>query len=58
MEQMIGGLLKDLESAGGYEQAMTVLAGKYPSLNASRLESLLSRALFAAELWGAAHGDD
>ena len=57
MEQMIGGLLEELQNAGGYEQAMAVLAGKYPQLDATRLETLLARAMFVSELWGAAHGD-
>lgn len=57
MEQLIGPLLKDLQEAGGYEQAMAVLAGRYPALDSTKLESLLSRALFVAELWGNAHGD-
>lgn len=57
MEQMIGGLLAELESAGGYEQAMALLANKFPTLDASKLESLLARAMFAAEVWGMAHGD-
>lgn len=58
MDQMIGGLLAELEQAGSYEQAMAVLAGKFPTLDASKLESLLARAMFAAEVWGAAHGND
>lgn len=58
MEQMIGGLLEELQNAGGYEQAMAVLAGKYPTLDAARLEALLARALFVSELWGVANGDD
>ena len=57
MEQMIGGLLAELENAGGYDQAMAILAGKYPTLDASRLEALLARAMFVSELWGGAHGD-
>lgn len=57
MEQMIGPLLTALQDAGGYEQAMAVLAGRYPTLDAGKLESLLSRAMFAAELWGAGHAE-
>lgn len=52
MAEMIGGLLDDLAAAGGYEKAMTVLAGRYPGLSAKKLESLLARAMFAAEVWG------
>lgn len=58
MEQMIGGLLAELEQAGGYEQAMAILAGKFPDLDAGKLERLLARAMFAAEVWGAGHGSD
>jgi phage gp29-like protein len=57
MEQLIGPLLKSLEDAGGYEEAMAVLATAYPALDAARLERLLAQAMFAAELWGAAHAD-
>lgn len=53
MEQFIGPLLAALQNAGGYEEAMAVLAGKFPTLDAGKLESLLTRAMFAAELWGA-----
>lgn len=58
MEQIIGALLADLAAAGGYEQALAVLAEKYPTLDASKLESLLAHAMFVSELWGAAHGDE
>lgn len=58
MDQMIGGLLSELEKAGSYEQAMAILAGKFPTLDAGKLESLLARAMFAAEVWGAAHGNE
>jgi phage gp29-like protein len=34
-----------------------VLAGKFPLLDAGKLESLLARALFVSELWGAGHAD-
>ncbi len=57
MDQMLGGLLAALEAAGSYEEGMAILAGKYPQLDAGKLESLLARAMFAAEVWGAAHGD-
>lgn len=57
MEQMIGGLLGEIEAAGSYEAAMAVLAGRYPQLDAGKLEKLLAQAMFAAELWGSANGD-
>lgn len=53
MQQMIGPLLAELENAGGYEQAIAVLAGQYPKLDAGKIEALLARAMFVAELWGA-----
>lgn len=53
MDQMIGSLLDELDQAGGYEQALAVLAGKFPALDAGKLENLLARALFVSELWGA-----
>lgn len=53
MEQMIGSLMAELEAAGNYEAALAVLSGKYPGLDAAKLESLLARALFVSELWGA-----
>lgn len=54
MEQLLGPLFSELENAGGYEAALEVLAGKYPALDAAKLESLLARAMFVSELWGAA----
>lgn len=57
MEQMIGALLDELDRAGGFDAALAILADKYPQLSADKLESLLARAMFASELWGAAHGD-
>ena len=57
MEQMIGPLLAALENAGGYEQAMALLADQYPALDSGKLESLLSHAMFVAELWGAGHAE-
>ncbi|WP_234086766.1 DUF935 domain-containing protein [Azonexus sp. R2A61] len=57
MEQIIGPILKDLETAGGYEEAMAALAGRYPALDAAKLEGLLARAMFVAELWGAASAE-
>lgn len=57
MDQILAPVFEALNSAGGYEQAMAVLAGRYPSLDAGRLESLLARAMFVSELWGGAHGD-
>lgn len=57
MEQLIGPVLKALQEAAGYEEAMAVLAGRYPQLDAAQLETLLARALFAAELWGAASAE-
>lgn len=53
MQQILGPILKDLEAAGGYDEAMAVLASRYPSMDAGKLEKLLARAMFVAELWGA-----
>jgi phage gp29-like protein len=57
MEQLLGPLLKAIDQAGSYEAAMDVLARAYPALDATRLEALLARGLFAAELWGASHAE-
>lgn len=53
MAQLLSPLFSELENAGGYEAAMELLAGKFPALDAGKLESLLARALFVSELWGA-----
>lgn len=53
MQQILGPILKDLETAGGYEEGMAALANRYPQLDAGRLEKLLAQAMFVAELWGA-----
>jgi phage gp29-like protein len=53
MDQILSPVFAELQKAGGYDAAMTMLSGKYPGLDASRLEGLLARAMFVAELWGA-----
>ena len=57
MDQTLGQLLADIEAAGSFEAALTLLAERYPALPSSKLEALLANAMFAAGQWGAAHGD-
>jgi len=57
MEQIIGPILRDLEQAGGYEEALASLAARYPNMKASKLERLLGQAMFVAELYGNASDD-
>lgn len=57
MDQALGQLLLDIESAGSFEAALKLLAERYPALPSGKLEALLAQSMFAAELWGAAHGD-
>jgi phage gp29-like protein len=44
-------------SCTSYGEALEGLAGLFPAMNTERLEEALTRALFVAELWGQAHGD-
>lgn len=53
MADLLDALLAALEEADGFEKAKTILAERYPQLDAARLEKLLGRAMFVAELHGA-----
>lgn len=55
MEQIVGPLIEDLRRADGFEAAQVLLEARYPTMDASKLENLLARAMFASELWGQAH---
>lgn len=57
MAQILAPVLAAIDGADSYEGAMAALSALYPQMDAARLESLLARAMFAAEVWGAAHGD-
>lgn len=54
-EAMLAPILALLDAADGFEAALTALATRYPDMDTARLEDLLARAMFAAELWGHAH---
>lgn len=51
-ESMVKAVLDLLDKAGGFEEALTALAGQYPDMNSAGLEDLLARAMFAAEAYG------
>lgn len=53
MDQAIGKLIADIEAAGSFDAALALLAERYPSMSMAKLEALLAKAMFAAELWGA-----
>lgn len=57
MDTLLAPVLAAIDGASGYEGAMAALSALYPQMDAAKLESLLARAMFAAEVWGAAHGD-
>ena len=57
MDTLLAPVLSAIDGADSYEGAMVALSTLYPQMDAAALERLLSRAMFAAELWGAAHGD-
>jgi phage gp29-like protein len=57
MDKMLAPVFAALDSADSYEGGMAALSALYPQMDAAALESLLARAMFAAEVWGAAHGD-
>lgn len=54
-EAMLAPILKLIDEAGSFEEALAALAARYPDMDSARIEDLLARALFAAELWGYAH---
>ncbi|MDP2808655.1 MAG: DUF935 family protein [Rhodocyclaceae bacterium] len=51
-EAMLAPIMKLLDQAGDFESALAAIAGRYPDMDTTRLEDLLARALFAAELYG------
>lgn len=54
-EALLAPIFKLLDEAGSFEAALAALAARYPDMPAGKLEDLLARAMFAAELWGTAH---
>jgi phage gp29-like protein len=57
-EALLAPILKLLDEAGSFDDALAGLAQRYPQMDTMRLEDLLARALFAAELWGYGHAND
>jgi phage gp29-like protein len=53
-EALLAPILKLLDEAGDFDQALALLAEQYPRLDTATLEGLLGRAMFAAELHGRA----
>jgi phage gp29-like protein len=51
-EAMLAPILQLLDEAGSFEAALAAIAARYPDMDSARLEDLLARALFAAELFG------
>lgn len=56
-EAMLAPIVKLLDEAGSFEEALAALAERYPDMDSWRLEDLLARAMFAAELWGYSHAN-
>lgn len=56
-EAMLEPILKLLDEAGSFEEALAAIAKRYPDMDSTRIEDLLARAMFAAELWGGARRD-
>lgn len=54
-EAMLAPILQLLDEAGSFEEALAAIAARYPDMDSTRIEDLLARAMFAAELWG--HGN-
>lgn len=57
-EQLLAPLLALVSEATDYDDLNSRLAAIYPTMDASDIQDTLSRALFAAKLWGYANGDD
>lgn len=55
---MVQPVIELINDSADYPDAMERLAALYPALDTQALEQALTRAMFVAELWGHAHGDD
>lgn len=56
--QMLAPLIKLVAESSDYPAVLKKLASLYPTIDTSALQESLSRAMFVAELWGQANGDD
>lgn len=56
-EALLAPILKLIDEGGDFDAALNALAERYPDMDTARLEDMLARALFAAELWGHANSD-
>ena len=55
---MLKPLVQLINDSSDYVEAMGKLAALFPKLDTAGLEEALTRAMFVAELWGQANGDD
>lgn len=51
-------VIKLIDDSTDYAEAMGKLAALFPKLDTAQLQEAVTRAMFVAELWGYAHGDD
>ena len=51
-------LINLIDESADYADAMGKLAALFPKLDTAKLQEALTRAMFVAELWGYAHGED
>lgn len=54
-EALLAPVMKMIDEAGGFEAALAALSSRYPDMDAGRLEDMLARMMFAAELHGYAN---
>lgn len=57
-QDLLRPVIQLIGEADDYPEAMEQLAALYPKMDTAALEETLTRALFVAELWGYANGDD
>lgn len=55
---MLKPLVQLINDSADYAEALGKLAALFPKLDTASLEEALTRAMFVAELWGQANGDD
>lgn len=56
--EMLKPLVQLINDSADYAEALGKLAALFPKLDTGSLEEALTRAMFVAELWGYANGDD
>ncbi|MEX9876252.1 DUF935 family protein, partial [Providencia rettgeri] len=57
MSQLLTPMVAALKQGQSVDEAMNIIAQSYPLLDDSTLQTLLSQAIFVADVWGRLHAD-